>query len=143
MFEGQSSICADGGGFAMGCNPTCTARAIKPARRSAAAGKYCSLRGQRSWGVHPMVQRRLLNYSHGMNEQHYFQSQKTEDLAHLGSIHAHAPVSTTKNNQRHTDVKPSHDEIAERAHNLFTASGSIPGHDFEHWFQAEAQMTAA
>ena len=95
------------------------------------------------WGVHPMAQGRLLNYSHRMNEQHYFQSQKTEDSAHLGSIHVHAPVRTPKNNQRHAAVKPSHDEIAERAFNLFSASGYIPGHDVEHWLQAEAQITAA
>ena len=90
-----------------------------------------------------MAQRRLLNYSLRMNDQHYFQSQKNEDSAHLGSIHAHAPVRTQKNHQRHVAVKPSHDEIAERAYNLFSASGYIPGHDVEHWFQAEAQITYA
>ena len=84
-----------------------------------------------------------LNYSHRMNEQHYFQSQRTEDSAHLGSIHDHAPVRTQKNNQRHAAAKPAHDEIAERAYHLFSASGYIPGHDVEHWLQAEAQMTAA
>ena len=84
-----------------------------------------------------------MNYSLRMNEQHYFQSQRTEDSAHLGSIHVHAPVRTPNNNQRHAAAKPSHDEIAGRAYNLFSASGYIPGHDVEHWLQAEAQMTAA
>jgi hypothetical protein len=84
-----------------------------------------------------------LNYSQHMNEQHYFQSQKNEDSAHLGSIHAHAPVRTPKLNQRHAASKPSHDEIAKRAFNLFSASGYIPGHDVEHWLQAEAQLTVA
>jgi hypothetical protein len=78
-----------------------------------------------------------------MNEQHYFQSQKTEDSAHLGSIHVHAPVKTPHINQRHAAVKTSHDEIAGLAYNLFSASGCIPGHDVEHWLQAEAQLTAA
>jgi len=95
------------------------------------------------WGVHPMAQCRPLNYFHPMNEQHYFQSQKNEDSAHLGSIHDHAPVRASKNNQRHAVVRPSHDEIAERAFNLFSASGYIPGHDVEHWLKAEAQLTAA
>ena len=90
-----------------------------------------------------MAQGRLLNYSHRMNEQHYFQSQKTEDSAHLGSIHDHAPVGTPKHHQHHAAVKPSHAEIAERAYNLFSASGYIPGHDLEHWLQAEAQIAAA
>jgi hypothetical protein len=78
-----------------------------------------------------------------MNNQHYFQSQKTEDSSHLGSIHPHPPVRTPKNNHRHAAVKPSHDEIAERAFNLFSANGYIPGHDVEHWLQAEAQITVA
>ena len=78
-----------------------------------------------------------------MNKQHYFQSQKTEDSAHLGSIHAHAPVRTQKGNQHHAAVKPSHDEIAVRAYNIFSASGYIPGNDEEHWLQAEAQIAAA
>jgi hypothetical protein len=90
-----------------------------------------------------MVQRRLLNYSHGMNEQHYFQSQKTEDSAHLGSIHAQAPIRTPKNNQHDAVVKTSHEEIAERAFTLFSAGGYIPGHDVENWLQAEAEITAA
>jgi hypothetical protein len=77
-----------------------------------------------------------------MNKQHYFQSQKTEDSEHLGSIHDHAPVKTQKNNQRHAAVNPSHDEIAGRAYNLFSASGYIPGHDVEHWLQAETQIAA-
>ena len=90
-----------------------------------------------------MAQCRLLNYSLRMNEQHYFQSQKTEDSARLGSIHVHAPVRTPNNHERHAAVKPSHDEIAGRAYNLFSASGYIPGHDVEHWLKAEAQLTAA
>jgi hypothetical protein len=90
-----------------------------------------------------MAQRGLLNYSHGMNKQHYFQSQKTEDSAHLGSIHAHAPAKTPNNHQRHAALKPSHDEIAERAFILFSAGGYIPGHDVENWLQAEAEITAA
>ena len=86
---------------------------------------------------------RLLNYSLRMNEQHYFQSQKSEDLAHLGSIHVRAPVGTPNSKQRRAAVKPSHDEIARRAYNLFSASGYIPGHDVEHWLQAEDQLTVA
>jgi hypothetical protein len=78
-----------------------------------------------------------------MNEQHYFESQKTEDSAHLGSIHDHAPVRTPNHHQHHAAVKPSHDEIAGRAYNLFSASGCIPGHDVDHWLQAEAQLFAA
>jgi hypothetical protein len=37
---------------------------------------------------------------------------------------------------------PTHDEIARRAYALFEQSGCIPGHDMEHWLQAEAQLLA-
>jgi len=86
---------------------------------------------------------RLLNYSLRMNEQHYFQSQKSEDLAHLGSIHVRAPVGTPNSKPRRAAVKPSHDEIARRAYNLFSASEYIPGHDVDHWLQAEDQLSVA
>ena len=89
-----------------------------------------------------MAQFPLSIYSHLMNEQHYFQSQKTEDSAHLGSIHAHGSVKNHKGNHRHAASKPSHEEIAERAYTLYTASGCIPGHDMAHWLQAESQITA-
>ena len=95
------------------------------------------------WGVHPMARCQVLNYSHRMNQQHYFQSQKSEDSAHLGSIHVPAPVKTPNHNQRNAVVKPSHADIARRAYPLFSASGSIPGHDVEHWLRAEAQLTVA
>jgi hypothetical protein len=76
-------------------------------------------------------------------EQHHFQSQRTEDSAHLGSIHDHAPVKAQKHGQRHAAAQPSHDEIAKRAYQLFAESGYISGHDVEHWLQAEAQLSAA
>jgi len=41
------------------------------------------------------------------------------------------------------DLKPSHEEIAQRAYALFEKSGGVPGHDMEHWLQAEAQLIAA
>jgi len=37
---------------------------------------------------------------------------------------------------------PSHEEIALRAYTLFEKSGRAPGHEMEHWLQAEAQLMA-
>ena len=37
---------------------------------------------------------------------------------------------------------PSHEEIARRAYTLFEKSGRAPGHEMEHWLQAEAQLMA-
>jgi Protein of unknown function (DUF2934) len=41
------------------------------------------------------------------------------------------------------DNRPSHDEIAQRAYELFEKSGRAPGHDMDHWLEAERQLVAA
>ena len=35
---------------------------------------------------------------------------------------------------------PTHEEIAERAYEIFEKSGRKPGHDLENWLAAEAQL---
>jgi len=40
------------------------------------------------------------------------------------------------------DQGPSHEEIAQRAYTLFEKNGRAPGHEMEHWLQAEAQLMA-
>jgi hypothetical protein len=39
--------------------------------------------------------------------------------------------------------KPTHEEIAARAFELFEKSGRLPGHDVENWLNAEKQLIAA
>jgi hypothetical protein len=41
------------------------------------------------------------------------------------------------------DLRPTHDEIARRAYEIFIERGRPEGQDQEHWFAAEAQLTAA
>jgi hypothetical protein len=36
-----------------------------------------------------------------------------------------------------------HEKIAERAYQIWQASGRADGHDQEHWFQAERELRAA
>jgi hypothetical protein len=38
--------------------------------------------------------------------------------------------------------KPSHDQIVERARELWKADGCQSGHDLENWLNAEAQLSA-
>ena len=38
--------------------------------------------------------------------------------------------------------KPTEQQIAERARQIYEASGRIPGRDLENWLEAEAQLTA-
>jgi hypothetical protein len=37
-------------------------------------------------------------------------------------------------------AKPTHEQIAARAHALYEASGCLPGHDLENWLQAETEL---
>jgi hypothetical protein len=39
-------------------------------------------------------------------------------------------------------VGPTQEEIAARAYELFLESGSLDGHDMEHWLRAEAELRA-
>jgi hypothetical protein len=45
---------------------------------------------------------------------------------------------TTKNKA----TAPSHDDVARRAYELFQNRGGEPGHDLEHWFDAERELSA-
>ena len=38
--------------------------------------------------------------------------------------------------------KPTHEEIARRAYELFEKSGRVPGKDVENWLRAEQQLMA-
>ncbi len=39
--------------------------------------------------------------------------------------------------------RPTHEEIAQRAHAIYEASGCAPGHDLENWLKAETQLLSA
>jgi hypothetical protein len=40
------------------------------------------------------------------------------------------------------DFAPSPDEVARRAYFSYVNEGSLPGHDVQHWLEAEAQLLA-
>jgi hypothetical protein len=42
---------------------------------------------------------------------------------------------------RNSTTTPSHDDVARRAYELFEARGGEPGHDLEHWLDAERQLS--
>lgn len=46
------------------------------------------------------------------------------------------PVKTEK-------AVPSYEEITVRAYEIWLATGQQPGHDQEHWFQAERELRSA
>jgi hypothetical protein len=43
-------------------------------------------------------------------------------------------------NQNKIDFVPSPDEVARRAYFSYVNQGSLPGHDLQHWLEAEAQL---
>ena len=45
-------------------------------------------------------------------------------------------------NQNEIDFAPSPDEVARRAYFNYVNQGSLPGHDVQHWLEAEAQLLA-
>jgi hypothetical protein len=45
-------------------------------------------------------------------------------------------------NQGGTDFAPSPDEVARKAYFNYENQGSLPGHDVQHWLEAEAQLLA-
>jgi hypothetical protein len=43
-------------------------------------------------------------------------------------------------NKSETGFAPSADEVARRAYFSYVNEGSLPGHDVQHWLEAEAQL---
>ena len=45
-------------------------------------------------------------------------------------------------NQNEIDFAPSPDEVARKAYFSYVNEGSLPGHDVQHWLEAEAELIA-
>lgn len=52
------------------------------------------------------------------------------------------PVSTAESNQNQSEFTPSPEEVARRAYFAYENQGSQPGHEVQHWLEAEAQLIA-
>jgi hypothetical protein len=55
---------------------------------------------------------------------------------------ASQPTAVAALNQNEIDFVPSPDEVARRAYFSYLNQGSLPGHDVQHWLEAEAQLLA-
>lgn len=55
---------------------------------------------------------------------------------------ASPPAAAAVLNKNNADSKPSPDEVAKRAYLRYVNQGSLPGHDKQHWLEAEAQLVA-
>jgi hypothetical protein len=45
-------------------------------------------------------------------------------------------------NEAEVNFAPSSDEVARRAYFSYVNMGSLPGHEVQHWLEAEAQLIA-
>jgi len=45
-------------------------------------------------------------------------------------------------NQSGIDFAPSADEVARRAYFTYVNQGSLPGHEVQHWLEAESELIA-
>ena len=52
------------------------------------------------------------------------------------------PTAAADLNQGGIDFAPSPDEVARRAYFSYVNQGSRPGHDVQHWLEAEADLLA-
>jgi hypothetical protein len=51
-------------------------------------------------------------------------------------------TAAAASNQNEINFTPSTDEVARRAYFSYENQGSLPGHDVQHWLQAEAELIA-
>jgi hypothetical protein len=56
------------------------------------------------------------------------------------SVTAPAPRTAARTASAKGSARPSSDEIAKRAFEIWEASGRPPGRDVENWLQAEAEL---
>jgi hypothetical protein len=68
------------------------------------------------------------------NKSSHQQEQKT-----VGALRPNAAADA---DQGGVDFTPSPDEVARRAYFSYVNQGSLPGHDVQHWLEAEAHMLA-
>jgi len=55
---------------------------------------------------------------------------------------ASPPTASAALNPKAINFVPSPDEVARMAYFSYVNQGSLPGHDVQHWLEAEAQLLA-
>ena len=55
---------------------------------------------------------------------------------------ASSPAAAPDLDQGENTFVPSPDEVARRAYFSYVNEGSLPGHDVQHWLEAEAKLLA-
>jgi len=71
-----------------------------------------------------------------MKRKHFSQDQNPKPAS------ASRPAAVVDLNQNEIDFAPSPDEVARKAYFSYVNLGSLPGHDVQHWLEAEAELIA-
>jgi hypothetical protein len=84
------------------------------------------------WGEHPIAASRHPLYSWRMQLDKY----KDQKQKLAGGV----KLTAAELNQIEADFTPSPDEVARKAYFSYVNQGSRPGHEVQHWLEAEAQL---
>jgi hypothetical protein len=68
-------------------------------------------------------------------------NKRTQDQHQKPAI-ASPPTAAVALSQNEIEFVPSPDEVARRAYFSYVNQGSLPGHDVQHWLEAEVQVLA-
>jgi hypothetical protein len=67
-------------------------------------------------------------------------SKGTHQTRYQRPASASRPTTAARLDQNPIDFVPSPDEVARKAYFTYVNEGSRPGHDVQHWLQAEEQL---
>jgi hypothetical protein len=54
-----------------------------------------------------------------------------------------APRRAESESSRPLAARPTYEEVARRAYEIYEREGCLPGRDFENWLKAEAELTGS
>ena len=92
-------------------------------------------RSSLAWGEDPMAHGSFKTYSYFMKNTKYTQSQNQKTV----TAPRPAPTALSRNE---ISFVPAPDEVARRAYFSYENTGSLPGHEVQHWLTAEADLIA-
>ena len=79
--------------------------------------------------------------------KHTHQSRRSEQSHHTHSPYenpgdGHLSTPGEQSKQMEIKTKPSHDEVARKAYDIYLKEGCPQNRDMQHWLEAETQMSA-
>jgi len=93
------------------------------------------------WGEHPIAEMPRPGLCWLMKHNHFSPSQKQPAVSAARSAPA-ATQSSENESENESEFVPEPDEVARKAYFAYENNGSQPGHEVQHWLQAEADLIA-